>query len=119
MILDLKYAGHIELRTLAGDEISLIARKTRHLVRERNALCLGGDYVIVFGSAVKQRFCAGCGKLGVSEYDESADIDVFVERAERQIALEAGDIHGVGNTAALPVSSGFSLRAACRAQVFF
>ena len=87
---------HVELRTLAGEHIPLVAQQARHLADQRNALGFGGDQHVVLGTARVQRGCAGGGQLGVAEDHERADLHRLADRAQGQTALKARDGHRIG-----------------------
>ena len=86
--------GHINLHTLARDNI-LAAALARHLIAERDTLCLCGDNNIMLGSFLQQLSGRFFGDLYVAEHDKRCDIEMFINLAQRQLALTAGDGHFV------------------------
>ena len=81
---------------LAGEQVFVSVALARHLVDEGDGLRLGGDHIVVLGGHFfKESLGAGACELDLAENHERADIELVVQRAQRQIAVDAGDIHGV------------------------
>ena len=91
----LEYTGHIELRRLSGKEILVLAALTRHLMDQRDALCLGGNHVIIFRRLLQKRRCGLYRQLNIPENHKCANIKVIRDLADRQISLYACDCHRV------------------------
>ena len=96
-------AGHIDLQTLAGDEIFLCAGLASHLVDEGDALGLGREQIIVVLRRPCQQFaCTGDGDLRVAEHDERADIQIVGHLAQRQIPVKTGNVHSIFHAESSP-----------------
>ena len=86
-------ARHIELRSLSREAVTLISRKSRHFVRDRDTLSLGGDYVVVLGGAVKESAGTRRGELRITEDHKARNLQTVIERTDRQISLTARNCH--------------------------
>ena len=88
--------GQIDLHALARDKIFACAGLTRHLVNQRNALCLCREQVVVLLRRARQQlFGAGNGNLRVAEHDKCADVEIVSHLAKRQLAFDARDGHRI------------------------
>ena len=94
--LHMQRVCQIYLHALARDKIFACAGLTRHLVNQRNALCLGREQVVVLLRRARQQlFGAGNGNLRVAEHDKCADVEIVSHLAKRQLAFDARDGHRI------------------------
>ena len=96
---DVDGVGHVDLGPLPGDEVLLRAGLAGHLVDQGDGLGLGGEHVVVAvrGDLLQQGLGAGYGELRVAEHDERADVEVVADLAEGELALQAGNAHGISH----------------------
>ena len=84
---------HVKLGAFPGEEILFVPILPRHFVGERNALCFGGDQVVVFRRLCKQLLGACNGQFRVAKNYETGNGQCVRYRADGKIPLETGNAH--------------------------
>ena len=79
-------------------EIVVLAGLFCHFISQGNALRLCGKHNIKLGHLLEKLFSAGYSQFYIREHDEAGDGEIFVKRADIEVALKTCDLKTIGFT---------------------